>query len=111
MRTHLFVMMLLCVIHETGATKGMAEARVVTDTSAVTRAVSRPATGMPTNSENTGEARGSIANGLSEMDSQACAQACTRTSGEGGRRQVQRTVQLNSLAGLERELPSYPITQ
>ena len=82
--THLFVMMLLCVIHETGATKGMAEARVVTDTSAVTGAVSRPTTGMPTNSENTGEARGSIANGLRWTAKRALRRARARAEKEGG---------------------------
>ena len=31
-RTHLFVLMMMCITHKTGATKGVAEARVVTDT-------------------------------------------------------------------------------
>ena len=85
-RTHLFVLMLFCITHKTGATKGVAEARVVADTSAATGAVSRLTMGMPTYSENTGEAGRSLANGLRWTAKRALRRARARAEKEGGAR-------------------------
>ena len=85
-RTHLFVLMMMCITHKTGATRGVAEARVVTDASAVTGAVSRLTTGMPAYSENTGEAGRSLANGLKWTAKRALRRARARAEKEGGAR-------------------------
>ena len=82
--TRLFIMLLLCLIHDIGATRVMAEARAVADTSAATGAVSRPSSGMPTRSENTGEARRALANGLRWTAKRALRRARARAEKEGG---------------------------
>ena len=83
-RPRLYVLVMMCIIHKTGATKGVAEARVVTDTSAVTGAVGRLTTGTPAYSENTGEAGRSLANGLRWTAKRALRRARARAEKEGG---------------------------
>ena len=83
-KMHLFILLLLWTIQNAGAARVMAEARVVTDTSAVTGAVHRQITRMPTNGENTGEARRLIANGLSWTAKRSLRRARARAEREGG---------------------------
>ena len=85
-RAHLFVLLLFCITHKMGATKGMAEARVVADTSAATGAVSRLTMSMPSYGENTGEAGRSLANGLRWTAKRALRRARARAEKEGGAR-------------------------
>ena len=108
LRTHLLVMLLICLMRDTGATKVMAEARVAADTSAAAGAVNRQNMDMPRHSENTGEAERIIANGLRWTAKRALRRARARAEKEGGARYRGRWFTAEQLSRTRRGVAPIP---